>query len=79
MLTAFDSIVIKSIKLSSIGSSQLDTREYADLVGAEGRVEKEKGTAVEGRRRKEKEEANPTADDWTGLGNVFVGCSPYIL
>lgn len=30
------------------------------------RGEREKGTAVEGRRRKEKEEANPTADDWTG-------------
>ncbi|EFX89245.1 LOW QUALITY PROTEIN: hypothetical protein DAPPUDRAFT_232941 [Daphnia pulex] len=54
------------VKLSSIGSSQLDTGEYADLVGAEGKEKKEKGTAVEGRQRKEKEEANPTADDWTG-------------
>jgi hypothetical protein len=42
------------VKLSSIGSSQLDTGEYADLVGAEGRERKgnrRRGTTEERKRR----------------------------
>lgn len=56
------------VKLSSIGSSQLDTGEYADLVGAEGREKREPPSRDDGGKKKKKLIRQRT----TGLGNVFV-------